>query len=182
MGKVNVHESSDGRLRTELYEKNGAKVFCVAESTPLGILITEFSEKGIVLDQLSKKGDALHELNRHIGGETNLVSVSGYEHVRIKAKCSKCATETLERELDLLEPGQISNVPIVPLFRCSTCKQRFYSMSDEYLRNLVENNASLFTADDIADKTANEKEFVRTLHEYIIRIFASKKIFRLKTE
>ena len=92
----------------------------------------------------------------------------------------KCGESRIERELDQRDTANMTNIPVVPIFICKKCGSRFYSMSDEYLRRLVSRKESLFGADEIAEREKGEAEFVGTLQSYIIRIFASKKIQRLK--
>ncbi len=53
-------------------------------------------------------------------------------------------------------------------------------LADEYLDALVKNNASLFGKDEIRERGKDGRAFVNTLQEYVIRIFASKRISRLK--
>lgn len=86
------------------------------------------------------------------------------------------------RELDSKKPEEILEVPVIPLFTCSSCGKRFYNMSDSYLRKLVEQNRDMFEKDDIMEKERDGDAFINTLNENIIRVFASKKISRLVIE
>lgn len=137
------------------------------------------------MDQVySETKDTAKALSEYLGGaaELKVAETDKYEHVVVKASCTKCGEKSIERALDQQQAGKISEVPVVPLFLCKKCGSKFYSMSDAYLRRLVARKESLFEADEAAEKKLDEGKFVGTLQEYIIRIFASKKIHRLKIE
>lgn len=175
-----VYKSPDNRYRTSYFEKDGAKRFCLAEKTMKGALITEFSDSGRLIDQIYYKDGRSEELLRtHLGSEIVIEPISEYERVLVAVECKKCNKEKVVRELDLVNTIHVENVPVVPIFRCLGCGERFYAMSEEYLRALVQRNAELFEKDEVEEMEKDQGVFVNTLNEYIIRIFASKKISRL---
>jgi hypothetical protein len=179
--KISVYRSPDGRLRTEKYGDGGGS-FCVAEKLASGTLITEFKANGEVLNQAySKVKEGEGALSEYLGpiASIELVEVPAYELVVVAASCTKCGTETIARDLDRQDTRKVYKVPVIPLFVCSTCKTRFYSLTDAYLKRLIEGNVSLFEKGEIEQRDKNEMEFVHELHEYIIRIFASKRIHKL---
>ena len=170
---------SNGRFWTR-FDRDGVEVTCLSEKTAIGVLVSEFDSKGGIRNQVYKKaGDAARELSLYVGSETAFVD-DEYKAITAQSKCGKCGKGTVVRELDLVNAADISKVPVVPLFVCRACGQKFYSMTEGYLRQLMNNNAMMFEKDEIAEKDKNEEEFVKTLNEYIIRIFASKKISRLR--
>lgn len=179
---IELYRSPDNRLRTSFYEKSGRRAFSLSERTAFGVLLTEFSEDGEVFDQhCIKEKDHLGALAKYLGlGSPVVVDVDAYEKVSANAACGGCSGRGLARELDLVAPEAINNVPVVPIFVCRSCKQKSYSMTESYLRNLVKSNAPLFTEEERKELDADENKFIGVLQEYIIRIFASKKISRLK--
>jgi len=177
---VKACRSTDGRLRTENYRAGGAAFFSIAEMTTNGSLVTEFKENGEVVNQVyADNKDSLKALANYLGGEVSATNNGEYAHVKVAASCSKCGTESIERELDQKENKTIASIPVVPLFICKKCKSKYYSLSDAYLQNLIVRRESLFEAAELKEKNADENKFVSTLQEYVIRIFASKKIQRL---
>ncbi len=178
--RLKVNRSSDGRYRTCEYAKGGKTLFCLAEKAGGGTLITEFYKSGEVANQIHyKEGDAEKLLSSYLGTTIETVLSGKYERVSVSAQCTGCKKNELSRELDLVQPEGISEVPVVPIFRCLFCGKRHYSMSKEYLRLLASRNPGLFDNEEIKEREKDEALFVNTLNEYVIRIFASKKISRL---
>ncbi|MDE1823727.1 MAG: hypothetical protein KGI00_00545 [Candidatus Micrarchaeota archaeon] len=179
--RLDIYESDDKRLRTGTYSRNGMTLFCLAERTALGSLITEFTAKGEIANQVYKRGgEPMSELDSYLGNPASrVVKVGAYQGITIDAKCQKCGRAGIRRELDSADPSSITNVPVMPTLKCAACGQRFYSITNNYIRNLVESNVDLFTKDELAEKAKDEGAFIKLLNEYIIRIFASKKISRI---
>ena len=180
--RIDAYRSPDSRLRTGSYRVNDEEFFSIAEPISSGILITEFKKNGEVVNQVYNKGSETEKvLAKYLDalGELELLNADAYERVKVEATCTKCGTETIERELDRADIRQVSSVPVVPMFVCRKCGSKFYSMSDAYLKRLVDNNAMLFETNEIELNKNDEVKFVHTLQEYIIRIFASKRIQKL---
>jgi predicted RNA-binding Zn-ribbon protein involved in translation (DUF1610 family) len=180
--KIEARRSPDKRLRTGVYTGKEGESFSIAEETASGTLITEFKANGEILNQLfNSNNDALSALSEYLGetAELDITDTNVYERVKVNAECPKCGSDKIERTLDRQETKKISNIPVVPLFVCDKCGSKFYSMSDSYLRRLISSKESLFEPDEAAERSKNESEFVHTMQEYIIRIFASKKIQKL---
>ncbi|MGC8676335.1 MAG: hypothetical protein ACP5T3_02355 [Candidatus Micrarchaeia archaeon] len=180
---LKAYVSTDMRIRTEQYETGGKRRFSIAEPTAIGTLLTEFSQNGEVLRQEYRKGrNALVELASFTGAQIRAEETGKqYEGVKVMAKCTKCGGE-IARELDLVEPGKIGNAPVVPTYVCKACKTRYYSMNDEFLRWLMEGAKSLFEPDELEEKNADERAFEERMQATILRIFATKKIFKLSFE
>jgi hypothetical protein len=182
--RIEAYLSTDGRLRTAHYRLGGDTRFCVAERTGAGTLVTEFRSNGEVLDQLCVgEVGAEAALREHLKGvgEVGVSRTGGrrYEPVRVSAACAKCGGG-VSRELDLRKPAEIDAIPVVPIFVCRSCKSRHYLLTDEYLGKLVKKNPELFGKDELGERDADERAFIGTLQEYVIRIFASKRISKLK--
>ncbi len=178
--RLRVNKSSDGRYRTSEYARGGKTLFCLAERTSGGTLITEFYKSGEAANQIHyKEGEAEKLLSSYLGAAIEIVSSGEYERVSISAQCLGCKRRAPVRELDLALPESLIEVPVVPIFRCLGCGKRHYSMSKEYLRLLADRNPELFDKEELKERDKDEALFVNTLNEYVIRIFASKKISRL---
>ena len=180
--KIRVYRSPDERLRTDKYSTRDGESFSVAERLISGALVTEFKANGEVVNQVySKTKEAGSALSEYLGHDASLefIDIPAYEPVKISANCTKCGTDTIERELDRQDTRTVYRVPVVPIFVCRTCSTRFYSMTDSYLKRLIDNNVLLFEDNENEQRKKNEAEFVHELHEYIIRIFASKRIHKL---
>jgi len=179
---LKAERSKDMRIMTSFYELNGTSRFCIAEPTKLGTLITEFFENGEVARQkYIRSSNTEQELVKFLGEKVEITDTQKeYNRVKVKARCSVCGGE-IARELDLKAPSEIENVPVVPLFVCTACNTKFYNMTDEMLKSLVAEHEDLFEKDEIEEKSKDEEAFIETLQANIIRIFASKKIYRLKT-
>jgi hypothetical protein len=175
-----VYRSPDNRYRTAYYEKDGSVRFSIVEKTAKGSLISEFSRSGKIIDQVYHKNMNVEEvLYGLLGPRIVIQKVNEYERVKVSSRCRKCSNEKVVRELDLATPALLREVPVVPIFRCLGCGERFYAMSEEYLSSLVKKNEGLFEREELGSRERDQGLFVNELNEYIIRIFASKKISRL---
>ncbi len=182
--RIEAFRSADGRLRTRSYSSGCETRFSLAEETGAGTLITEFRVNGEILNQVctdARGADAaLSEYLKGVG-ELDVLKPGGrqYERVKVDAACAKCKGEIV-RELDLKMPCDITSVPVVPMFVCKNCKSRYYLLTDGYLERLVQKNAALFEKDEFRERETDVKAFVSNLQEYVIRIFASKRISKLR--
>lgn len=169
--------SSDTRLRSDFYSRNGADICVLIENTQNGMLFTELNRRGLVEKQLYvKPGDADYS---EIVSIMDVSDAGEYAGLAVDANCTACGGEVV-RELDLVHPSVITHVPVVPVYICRKCSKRFYSMTDGYLKSLVASRKELFDEKDLKELSENESMFVSTLQEYIIRIFASKKVSRIR--
>jgi hypothetical protein len=170
-----------GRYRSMSYVSNGEKGFCVAEQTRKGALVTEFNEHGVAVNQVYHKDveaeSLLKDYLKHVGS-VEIRAGDYYERVYSNSACNQCGGRVV-RELDLKEPESIAEVPVVPIFVCTECSKKYYSMSKSYLRHLVNENQDLFEKRDLEEKEKDIDAFINTLNEYIVRVFASKKISKL---
>ncbi|MGB9732848.1 MAG: hypothetical protein ACP5P2_00775 [Candidatus Micrarchaeia archaeon] len=176
--EINVYKSADGRFRTENVEGK----FVIAEELKSGSVLTVFNEYGEVLDQKVNKENAEKSLQEYMNGKALRIFDSGYTQVEIKATCPKCGKRSIRRELDLIDTRKLSNVPAVPIYVCTSCGQGFYSLTKEYLKRLIEEHLELFSAEEKSERERSEEDFVNEVNEYIIRIFASKKLIRIKID
>jgi len=172
-----AYKSPNGKVRTA--SRDGK--FAIADELKDGSLITFFNENGEVLDQRILKGKSIEEGLEYYVGPLKIVE-SEYKEVEVKAVCPRCGKRSIRRELDLVDTRKLSNVPVVPIYVCTSCGQGFYSLTKEYLKKIVDEHLDLFSAEENSEREKNEEAFINELNEYIIRIFASKKLMRIKIE
>lgn len=73
-----------------------------------------------------------------------------------------------------------NTMPVMPLYYCTNCSKQSYYLTNTYLEYLIYNNKGLFTNKEQVELQNDEEAFIAELKEYIIRIFASKKIMQIK--
>jgi hypothetical protein len=154
----------------------------IFEKTRKGVLVTEIDERRGVLDQEYFKNSTIDALMKEkLGTEAQIERVERLERTVLALQCKTCGTK-LVRELEFLEPIAIEDVPVVPIFRCTSCDKRFYSVTRTYLEHMVDRNNTMFEEQERSVLNDNRESFVNLLNEYIIRIFASKKISRIEMQ
>ncbi len=165
--------SRNGRYKAEI----SSTVVIIIERTMKGTLVTTVDKSVGVLDQeYIEKADALSVLKSRLPMFT-IKLVNEMQRTGLDKKCKKCGAK-LYRELESVDPSLLDNVPAVPMFRCESCGSRYYSMTNEYLSKLVDRNNELFSEDELHEIRKDREKGIALLNEYIIRIFASKKISR----
>ena len=163
-----------GRYKVHVSES----VVLIFEKTRKGVLTTSIDKRLGVLDQ--EYVDAIDmdgAIMSRVPDARSVVAVDDMTKTVLERPCKMCGTN-LVRELDFAEPYALDDVPVVPIFRCGKCDKRYYSMTKEYLSRLVDRNNGLFSADESGEIAKDREKGINTLNEYIIRIFASKKISR----
>ncbi len=180
---IKAYRSNDKRVMTDIYFLDGIERFSLAEPTKIGTLLTEFNTNGEVLRQEYHRGrDIVKELSNFVEDEVRIEETGkDYEKTKVNAVCDVCGGE-IERELDRYRPEDIENVGVVPIYVCTRCGRKYYSMNNDFLRRLVNERKDLFEPDELKLFEKDEEAFLSTLQANIIRIFASKRIFRLKTK
>lgn len=183
MPSLMLRRSDDGRIISQVYDAGGYGAYCLAEQTRNGILITEFSVNSEVNNQIVRKGgDAAKALASYANTDSfEMVECGRYNGITIREGCTKCSNRELLRDLDGSAPSKITDVPVIPIFRCSRCGARHYSLTGRYLERLVKSNTRLFEDAELKEMDSDSEGLMDTLQEYVIRIFASKKIYRIKS-
>jgi hypothetical protein len=115
-----------------------------------------------------------------VGSVLEIIDVDQYKQIEMKAKCSGCGNIGLVRELDTHQAKSIVDVPVVPIFVCKKCGHKHYSLTDQYLKTLVASNKDLFEPSELEEINKDGYGSINTLKEYIIRIFASKRISKAR--
>jgi transposase-like protein len=117
------------------------------------------------------------EIERYISKLKGAHSERAYMAIKLHKVCPECKKDSPRRQL---EGTTIREVPIIPLYVCDSCGCRSYHLTKEYLLHLVEKKRALFSAAEAAEYEKDPKKFVDELREYVIRIFASKRIMCIK--
>lgn len=143
-----------------------------------GTLETVFDGNGCILLQKTAKLDS-NALNIKVAEALRNANVSGtretqYADVKFGKPCPKCGRPGLSRYIEAF--ASTGEVPVMPLYYCSSCKTKSYHLTESYLGYLVENNPGMFNENEITEMRRDKAAFIEELRGYIIRIFASKKI------
>lgn len=167
-GRVKLEYSSDGISVVKQWENRGKR-----------ILETVFDGNGAVLEQqlLDIDGSGLDGMIERELRSMKEVKSKPYEDVKLKKPCPSCGNLSLERCDRAVSGGA---VPVVPMYLCKGCGKMSYHLTTRYLGYLIGKNKNLFAQDELAKMDDNHDAFVNELEEYILRIFASKKIMRIK--
>ena len=145
------------------------------------ILETVFDGEGAVLQQklleLDSKGLEA-QIEREIrSAAVPEVKSKPYEEAKLKKPCPNCGSSSLERCNQSVSGGDL---PVVPIYLCKSCNKRSYHLTGKYLEYLITMNKGLFAQNELAEMGSRHDAFVNELEGYILRIFASKKISRIK--
>jgi DNA-directed RNA polymerase subunit M/transcription elongation factor TFIIS len=182
-GKVGrISMSNDNKVKLE-YEDDGKNRIVLWELFKGGLLETVHDQQGAILKQSIFKNEKNNILNDRIGSVIKKALItktteSEYIEVKLDKKCPSCGNQPLKMVSDFSQ-GK-SNVPVMPIYKCTECNGKGYYLTDEYLEQLITEQAALFTSKEKEEMEANRVAFKAQLNEYIIRIFASKRIIQIK--
>ena len=179
MQKAVLSKSGKGKVRLD-YIENGRERTVLWEPVRDGMIETVFDEDGVVARALFHKSkDSAERFADTFMREKGIGVEKGvYSEVKIKKSCPGCGESALIRIAESAEDSK--KVPITPLYKCSKCNNQSYYLSDEYLDYLVTSNRALFDEKELKELDSNKEKFMTELKEYIIRIFASQKIMRIR--
>ncbi len=169
-GKVKLEYAHDGQKRTVLWEPLGS-----------GTVETIFDGEGAIALQriFSDKIDKEAQVARFIKAEKIAgVRQGDYSEIRFNKKCPTCGADSLQRLAETISDS--SKMPVMPIYVCGSCKGKSYYLTDSYLEHLISNNVDLFEENERKALDSDKGAFVKEIKEYIIRIFASKRIMCIK--
>ncbi|MCL4381107.1 MAG: hypothetical protein M1331_02855 [Candidatus Marsarchaeota archaeon] len=153
--RIRLFELANSRVLETIFDADGAVIrTSILQSSDLKSALAEF------LNSFPEKPNE---------------SEKNFEEVKLKKQCPHCGSDTLARSINIAK----NQVPIVPIYECRGCGGKSYYLTADYLRYLVLSNKGLFEKQELCQLEANENEFLGELSEYIVRIFASKKIKRI---
>ncbi|MGC8537875.1 MAG: hypothetical protein ACP5MZ_02725 [Candidatus Micrarchaeia archaeon] len=178
--RVVLLSSSKGKDKYRIDYSSGENLFVETfEDVRIGILETSFDANGEVLDQkLLKKEVGIEEAARSfLRGVSGEIKLAEYAEVEIAKACPKCGSTNVKRDIDALKEG---GIPMVPRYVCTDCGAHSYRLTDKYLEKLVYSNRHMFSKEELDALDRDSAAFMKELKEYIIRIFASKKIMEIR--
>ncbi len=148
---IRTYEESNGHVVYVQYEKDGSVVDQGFTERPLDDSVKEF-----LLSLQDYKEIA-----------------ADYKEVTLQRKCPKCNSGSLTR----IREGSFS---IVPMYICNACKTKSYHLSNAYLKKLVYEHMSLFESNEKEELVQDEEKFMAELKDYILKIYAAKKIMKIE--
>jgi predicted RNA-binding Zn-ribbon protein involved in translation (DUF1610 family) len=176
-----IARSPDGKVKLHHDDSKGGRIILWE---PIGETVVETifdTEGGILVQSLLKmEGTRIHERTstymKNAGlGEAREVE---FTDVKLNKRCPNCGKDTLSRRASTVR--DFKDIPIMPIYDCTSCRWRSYYLTDTYLTYLVHNNKELFDHEESSELEKDERQFLGELKEYIIRIFASKRILCIK--
>ncbi|HII10404.1 MAG: hypothetical protein ABSE71_02545 [Candidatus Micrarchaeaceae archaeon] len=170
-GQVKLEYIHNGNDRILTWSARGSKTLETAYDATGAILV----QKVVDLDS-----EGIAKTTKDILNATGLEAAQKTEfiEVRLKKPCPKCGEYALASHAEAFPRSE--EVPIMPIYYCTSCKGRGYYLTDQYLEYLVENNRELFSEQEVSALSSDKGAFLGELRENIIRIFASKRIMRIK--
>lgn len=180
-GKEAFLSKTDGKIKLE-YKSNNDSRIKLWETLEDMTLETTFDSNGLVLLQNLYEFDEknveyrIREVMRESG--ISKLSEGEYSEVKIMKLCPNCNERSLQRFVEAFRSR--NELPIVPIYYCQKCRTKSYHLTNQYLEYLVENNRNLFAESEISELERDKAAFMDEIREYIIRMFASKKIINIK--
>ena len=179
-----ITRNGKGKIRLD-YSEGESRRAVLWEPMDGGVVETVFDGDGIVIRQIlmpqKNREDTDFHLIRFInsnGIKDARESNETLTEITLKKQCPGCGNPELKRFTEnLTDPKK---APVMPIYVCTSCKAHGYHLSDRYLEYLVDVNNSLFSEKERAEFAKNRSAALSELREYIIRIFASKKIARIR--
>ncbi|MCL5117224.1 MAG: hypothetical protein M1124_00130 [Candidatus Marsarchaeota archaeon] len=154
--RIKLFEVVNNKILETIFDCDGAVMrISILQGSDLESALSEF------LNSLPEKIDKLERT---------------FEEIKLKKQCPHCDSDNLVREIHI----EKNQVPIAPIYECKNCGGRSYHLTPEYLQYLVLSHKELFEEQELHQLKTNEKEFFNELSEYIVRIFASKRIKRIR--
>ena len=181
-GAIELSKNPNGKIKAvEKVNGETSRIILLEPINGIAALKSTFNKDNeLLVQELVKLPDGgMDAIVGQITKNRKEVTISKhYLEIKLNKKCPKCGNSPLSRQLDKVQSP--SDVPVIPILVCDSCKARSYHLTDEYLKRLVESNPRLFEPNEIAEKNNNEKAFMEELRANIIRIFASQKIMNVK--
>ncbi len=180
VGKISI--SNDSKIKLE-YEEGEKSRIVLWEPFRGGLVETVHDQQGAVLKQKMFKNEKKNILNDRIVSVVKEAAITKtteceYSEIKLDKKCPTCGNPSLKRVSNLAQDKP--DVPVLPTYECAGCKAKGYYLTDEYLEQLITEQAALFSPQEKSEMEANRDAFKAKLNEYIIRIFASKRIIQIK--
>ncbi len=180
-GEAFISESPTHSIKLEFYSEGIGMVSLVWEPVEDAILQTLFDLNGGVLNQnlVEAGGKSARDFADKFIEANGLEDIreSIYEEVKLNKACPKCGSKNLSKSVTKLKKG---NIPIIPTYICNDCNSKSYYLTDTYLKYLIENHKDLFDENELKELNEDRDRLLENMQEYISRIFAMKKVYRIK--
>jgi transposase-like protein len=177
----NISESPEHKVRLEYEDSEGPVIVLWEPKEGKYLLQTIFDDKSGILDQKLLNLES-HSQNEVIEAfmESNGIEPkeSVYESVEFHGECPSCRMPSLVRYAAV--ESKASKIPIMPIYTCKNCGSKSYHLTKRYLKKLITSNKELFENADIEEFAGDEQKFINELEAYIVRVFASKHILKVK--
>ncbi len=180
MGPSRLSRGKDGAVRIDYSQSSGTRV-AMWEPISNGVMHTIFNGEGaIVRRDFFECLNSISVIDKCVSDfvDSERIAIEGHDdmhEVALSKNCPSCNETGLLLEVERKE-GKITNIPVMPVYKCNKCGKRSYYLTDEYLDHLVSGNIDLFKGPEQRQMQADKEAFRKELKEYIIRIFASKRI------
>ncbi len=178
-GIISVSPKHAIKLQYELGNKEETVLWESIKETHA--LQTSFNAEGGIIDQKLLKLEQYtirHLADDFIGREGIDVREGVFEEVKLDKQCPHCGKHAIKRfSQGISEP---SAVPVMPMYICMECKGQSYFLTDEYLDVLIKKHKDMFESAELEELSKNEQTFIKEVKEYIIRVFAAKKVLNIK--
>ena len=141
-----------------------------------GVLKSIFNKEGDPLSQtlINRGNKDIDDIAKDIMAGFEEVTEKEYEEIVLAKPCPKCGKPGMKRAVNTSD-GR-AGVPVMPTFICGSCGEHGYRLSNSYLEEIIRERRELFSEEEQRELNANPDGFKNELKEYIIRIFASKRI------
>ncbi len=179
--RIKARRSPDRRLRTDNFKSKEGMVFCVAEPTAWGSLVSKFRTSGEIVDRVENERtrNAGTALDMYLTGfgTLEIIDTGEFERVIAAARCTACGGSTIARELDTKDTSTLQEIPVVPIFACTSCGGRFCLVGNDYIKTLISRYSKYIAMEK--GENSESRDFVSTVRNNIIRSFASQNIKEL---
>ena len=163
------------------YKLNNADMIKLWEAQGDRVVETTFDSAGAVLHRQLLKSSR-DKIESMVQSELDSASIrtareKPFEDIRLNKPCPSCGSRSLS---NYSKSASGESLPVVPIYMCKSCSSRSYYLSKDYLEYLVKVNADMFSQGELSEYGKDNGAFIRELDSYILRIFASKKIARIR--
>lgn len=176
MPSISIGRSQDGRIRIDMDENGVPSTMLLEPIKGGGFLRSIFSVGGGVILQTVMKLDG-NDIEKYIEKLCRTATSCEYKEVFLEKPCPSCGEKPLKKPYRAVP---LSEIPVIPIYMCQKCGSRSYYLTKEYLSYLVEEKKELFEPLELEGYHKDKDKFMDELKEYIIRIFASKRILCIR--
>ncbi len=171
-GRVKLEYVHAGRKRVALWEPLGS-----------GIIETIYNEEGAVLRLSAFKKEGDRGMDACVENLKRTVSITStvecdYSEIKLEKGCPACGARPLKR---ISAFAKESPTPLETItYECAECKGKSYYLTDEYLEQMMAEQATLFDQQERKEMEKNREAFRAKLKAWVhIRTFVPNKILQI---